>query len=317
VLDALAADLGREVWLSERADSPDRDSLRFAVPGADTELVVRRTAHALSVDEQAAIQQGLAVLGIEAGQREAVRQTHRRFAAELFELAREADAQAGAIAERLRGLGLDPDGGLIAIVCDSPDAALGRFEDALRAAGLRAVATVRTGRLVAVAEWAVQHPTDALAAGLAQAMGDEYAVGIGSAVAHCALLDASVGDARRACRLARLRQDASHSATAALLRSHAGLLAQQDPDVLDHFCRELLDPLLEHDAERGSELVGTLATFLGSGRRWAATADALHVHVNTLRHRLGRIEALTGRSLDDPGDGVDFHLALRARGLLR
>jgi DNA-binding PucR family transcriptional regulator len=84
---------------------------------------------------------------------------------------------------------------------------------------------------------------------------------------------------------------------------------------VEHFCRELLDPLAEQDAARGSELLPTLAAFLSSGGRWARTAEELHVHVNTLRHRLERVEALTGRSLDEPDDRVDFHLALRARRL--
>jgi purine catabolism regulator len=334
VLEALHVELGLDLWLRDRSGGlvahagqpPDElsDGLwrRLRVPGpsgTDAELGVRRVARPLTVDEETALQQALAVLGIDAGHREAVRQTHRRFAAELFELAREAEAQAPAIAQRMRGLGLEPDGGLIAIMCDRPDADdwLGRFESALRAVDLRAVATVRAGRLLAVAEWDPKEPTDALGEEIAAAMGPESAVGIGSAVAHCALLDVSVDDARRACRLARLRQDAQRSATAADLTSHAGLLAQQDPDVLEHFCRELLEPLAEHDTARGSDLLPTLTAFLSSGRRWAATADGLHVHVNTLRHRLARIETLTGRNLDDPGDVVDFHLALRARGLIR
>ncbi len=163
-------------------------------------------------------------------------------------------------------------------MCDWPDAdaRLGRFDDALAAAGLHAVATARAGRLVAVAECDPKAPTDALCAELATAIGRESAVGIGAPVAHCALL------------------------------------AQQDPDVLEHSCRQLLHPLAKRDAARGSELLPTLAAFLASGGRWVRTADELHIHVNTLRHRLARVEALTGRSLDDPDDRVDFHLALRA-----
>jgi sugar diacid utilization regulator len=36
------------------------------------------------------------------------------------------------------------------------------------------------------------------------------------------------------------------------------------------------------------------------------------VHVNTLRHRLARVERLTGRSLSSMEDRVDFFIALRA-----
>lgn len=334
VLEALHGELGLDVWLRDRAGRllahagripadahAERDWTVFRVPGPganDAQLGVRRVERPLTIDEQTAIQQATTVLSIDAAHREALRQTHRRFAAELFELARDGEAQSAAIAERLRGLGLEPDGGLVAIMCDRPKADdwLGRFEDALRRSGLPAVATVSGGRLMAIAEWEPGAPTDALSDELAEAMGPEAAVGIGAAVAHCAVLDVSLGDARRACRLARLRQDDRRSATVRDLGSHAGLLAQQDPDLLERFCHELLDPLAEHDTARASDLLPTLTAFLASGGRWAATAARLHVHVNTLRYRLDRVAALTGRDLDDPDDRVDFHLALRARGLL-
>ena len=40
-------------------------------------------------------------------------------------------------------------------------------------------------------------------------------------------------------------------------------------------------------------------------------ADMLHLHVNTLRYRVGRIEQLTGRDLARLEDKLDFFLALR------
>ena len=47
---------------------------------------------------------------------------------------------------------------------------------------------------------------------------------------------------------------------------------------------------------------------------WAQeTATALHVHVNTLRHRLDRVEQLTGRDLGSMEDRVDLYIALRSR----
>jgi PucR family transcriptional regulator, purine catabolism regulatory protein len=57
--------------------------------------------------------------------------------------------------------------------------------------------------------------------------------------------------------------------------------------------------------------VHTLEPFLRSGGQWQATAGALTIHVNTLRHRLKRVEELTGRSLQRMEDRVDFFLALR------
>jgi hypothetical protein len=303
--EPLAQETGEAWW---------RHSIRGPA-GVDGHLGVRRATSAPTIDEQTAIQQALSALSVDAAHREAVRQAHRRFAAELFDLAREAETEGPAIARRLRGLGLEPDGGLVAVACDPPDADawLARFELALEAAGLRAVATSRGDRLLAVAEWPEGADADALCARLAGELGDAAPLGVGSPVADPARLDVAISDARRACRLARARQDDRRAATARELTSHAGLLAQQDPDVLEHFWRELLGPLLEHDAARGSQLLATLEAFLRAGGRWAPVARELHVHVNTLRHRLARVEALTGRRLDDPDDRVDLHLAVRAR----
>jgi DNA-binding PucR family transcriptional regulator len=91
------------------------------------------------------------------------------------------------------------------------------------------------------------------------------------------------------------------------------LLALQDESVLSAFRDALLRPLEEHDARRHTELVRTLELFLESGAAYQRTADTLHVHVNTLRLRLARIEELTGRSLSDMEARVDFFIALRSR----
>ena len=97
-----------------------------------------------------------------------------------------------------------------------------------------------------------------------------------------------------------------------LTGSHALLLALQDQDVLDAFRESLLSPLEEYDAQHGGSLVDTLRTFLETGGRWQETADLVHVHVNTLRNRLERVESLTDRRLDSTPDRVDLWLALQA-----
>jgi DNA-binding PucR family transcriptional regulator len=38
----------------------------------------------------------------------------------------------------------------------------------------------------------------------------------------------------------------------------------------------------------------------------------MHVHVNTVRYRVKRVEELTGKDLSTMADRVDFFLALRA-----
>lgn len=56
-------------------------------------------------------------------------------------------------------------------------------------------------------------------------------------------------------------------------------------------------------------------TAFKQARLAARAAEALHVHRSTLYYRLGRIESVTGRSLDDGGARLVLHLALKAMRL--
>jgi len=65
----------------------------------------------------------------------------------------------------------------------------------------------------------------------------------------------------------------------------------------------------------GMELEDTLRTYLDLGMRIDDTARALHVHANTLRHRLRRFEQATGANLRDPRVVVELWWALERRRL--
>lgn len=78
----------------------------------------------------------------------------------------------------------------------------------------------------------------------------------------------------------------------------------------------LLGPLAlgagELDEEETHMLRDTLRVFLAENAGSGATAATLGIHRNTLRNRLQRIEALTGRNLGSPDDRAELWLALRA-----
>jgi sugar diacid utilization regulator len=76
------------------------------------------------------------------------------------------------------------------------------------------------------------------------------------------------------------------------------------------FATEVLRPLTDYDKKSGGDLVGTLRAFLDSGGAWVECARQLHLHPNTLRYRIGRIEDLTERDLGTMEDRVDLYLAL-------
>jgi DNA-binding PucR family transcriptional regulator len=98
------------------------------------------------------------------------------------------------------------------------------------------------------------------------------------------------------------------------LASHALLLAAVPDQLRDAYRERVLGPLLEHDRRHRTELVRTLAAYLDCSGSWSRCAEAMHLHVNTLRYRIERIEALTGRDLRHLPDQADLLLALHLPG---
>ncbi|NEB77221.1 PucR family transcriptional regulator, partial [Streptomyces sp. SID14478] len=94
------------------------------------------------------------------------------------------------------------------------------------------------------------------------------------------------------------------------LTSLDALLTGVPATVRTAFGRSVLAPLL--DAENGSAtpLLETLRTFLACDGSWARTAETLHLHVNTVHYRIGRIEMFTGRDLSRLADRLDLWAAL-------
>ncbi|GAB3301596.1 PucR family transcriptional regulator [Parasphingorhabdus pacifica] len=85
-----------------------------------------------------------------------------------------------------------------------------------------------------------------------------------------------------------------------------GLLRLVPEDEARTFSESLLGPLHGHDALRRS-----LREWLAQHGQWDPAASRLGVHRHTLRNRIGKVEALLGRSLDQPGLRAELWLALQ------
>ncbi|MET0136036.1 MAG: helix-turn-helix domain-containing protein, partial [Kibdelosporangium sp.] len=92
--------------------------------------------------------------------------------------------------------------------------------------------------------------------------------------------------------------------------AHRLLLAAVPNELRMSFRSRVLGPVLAYDTEHRSELAHTLRVFLECSGSWAHASAELHVHVNTLRYRIGRVAELTGRDLTRFADRVDLYLAL-------
>ncbi len=104
--------------------------------------------------------------------------------------------------------------------------------------------------------------------------------------------------------------------TQSRLGVHALLLAIAEEDRIAEYVGEQLGALLTSDEKTGGDLVRTLEAYHLSGERLRPAARMLFVHVNTLKYRLAKIEALTGRSLRNPVDRFNMYLALYALRLV-
>ena len=74
----------------------------------------------------------------------------------------------------------------------------------------------------------------------------------------------------------------------------------------------LVDPRVRQLREQDPMLADTLQAYLDGFGDIAAVAQRLHVHPNTVRYRVRRIEKLLSTSLDDPDDRLVLALGLRA-----
>ena len=95
--------------------------------------------------------------------------------------------------------------------------------------------------------------------------------------------------------------------------SHLDLLAGVPDEFRRGFGDRVLGPLRDYDANHQSRLEQTLEAFLDCSASWSRCARELHIHVNTLRYRIEKINELTGRDLSRLDHQVDFLLALRGR----
>jgi purine catabolism regulator len=85
------------------------------------------------------------------------------------------------------------------------------------------------------------------------------------------------------------------------------LLSGADPVELQARVDLVLDPLRDHPP-----LLETLVAYLSADQNVNVAAEALHVHPNSLRYRLGRVEELLGRSVRSPATLADLYVAIRA-----
>lgn len=207
-----------------------------------------------------------------------------------------------ATAERL---GLPLAGDLVAFAIAIPGEggrAHGRAAAALRAVG--ALALTEGDRVVGLTS-----PRPALPGALPAGTLPPGAVAVVDVAARRAELADSLADVRFGIDIALRR---GQTGVVPLRALALDLLLAHAPRVATDLRTCVLGALGRNEGGRSrGDLLDTVATFLALRRDRRRAAERLHIHPNTLDHRLRRVRELTGLDLDDSDDLATMVLVLR------
>jgi sugar diacid utilization regulator len=120
---------------------------------------------------------------------------------------------------------------------------------------------------------------------------------------------AETNDALRFARLAVTGKPLADSLVAVFDDTPLAIAAVSAPEVMGKIRSSVLGPLNTLPAEERTILLDTFRAWVDAGGSANDTAAKIFCHPNTVRHRLHRIEELTGRSLSRPNDIAELCLA--------
>jgi purine catabolism regulator len=282
-------------------------AIAVAVPGdAPTALLVEPVGDQIP---SPVLLQHFAVGGaLELARLTASQERRRRRGAELLGQLLDRRIYAEAAVAQLAEFGLDLNDSVLVVMRAGGDAAAAAESDRrLARSRVPHVLLHRDQTLyLIVAGAAVQH--DLAAAGVGT---QDCAAGVSDVIAAASRMTEAAQEARWA--LGAVRAEGR------------GLVRYGDQSVmlLPHTTAEatvlvsrVLGSLIRHDAEHGTEYVGTLRVILRADRSWQRAAAELHIHKQTLGYRIRRIEQLTGRGLTKTEHIAELWLALRSHDLL-
>jgi DNA-binding PucR family transcriptional regulator len=137
-------------------------------------------------------------------------------------------------------------------------------------------------------------------------------VGVGGSYGSINDLPRSYREAQMALRTQKAARTGDQATAFEDLGIYRVLSGVEDPGVVERYVRDWLEPLIEYDARKDSELVATLSAYLECGGSYDGAAKALSVHRSTLRYRLERIREVSGQDLGDADIRFNLQLATRA-----
>lgn len=127
---------------------------------------------------------------------------------------------------------------------------------------------------------------------------------------------AETSDALRLARMAVAGKPSDDSLVAVFDDTPLAVAAVSAPEVMQRIKSMVLRRLDELPDEERAVLLSTFRAWVEVGGSANDTAAKIYCHPNTVRHRLHRVEELTGRSLSRPRDIAELCLALEVEARL-
>lgn len=298
-----------------------------AVADIEAGLFCLRPYKALLPDEVTALEQAGTYLSLEAAKQQAVHAIEQRFAAEVLDMVQAGSTRDTDVAERLRAFGVDPASPVAVLAIAGPTAGTGEIShdaeavaDLLLDQGLASLVTGGSRETIAFVSWprAEQRSLRTVGEELQRRLSRDRDTGrvlvaIGGVSPSSVGLGVTLMQARETCRAMQAQPDGPAVQEFGDVDSHRLLLAMLERETLVRFARGVLGELRAQD--RNGDLESTLRVFLELDGHYGATADRLHIHVNTLRNRLAKLTELTHRDVRTTAGRVDLFLAFQADAL--
>jgi DNA-binding PucR family transcriptional regulator len=90
----------------------------------------------------------------------------------------------------------------------------------------------------------------------------------------------------------------------------------ENPQELQRFYSETVEPLVAYDSQYETDLVGTLEAFLEADGNVAGTAQRMFTHRHTIYYRLERVRELSGHDVSSSDGREKLSLGLKAMRVL-
>lgn len=315
--------LGQQIWVQQLGPAPAGDvtgrSFGYLALCGDT----------LDDWDRLAAQQGASALALELAKEQAVLAAEERLRGDFVQsVLVGAPADDKTLLQRGRELGYDlrqPHVALLCTVTEGDEGAVARASGALSAAlnalGIAApmmrridgalcyVPSVDRGRRV---HEVAEQLRERVASDVPEAL-----LAIGREAPTVTLWPRSLREAEQALMIGRQLLGGGRVLDFGDLGVYRLLLLLRESPELWEFYRSTLAALADYDREQHGELLKTLEAFFEHNGNLARTADALHIHRNTLLYRLTRIKEISGRDTDVAEDRLALWLALKAHRVIK